>query len=100
MGAIGLSTPEVYLEDIPLNLADIVIDIADGATAMATLTLSDPAAGALSTDTSGGVTSTYDSATGTWSATGPIADVNAVLAAVTFTPTENFNGNFDIATAS
>jgi hypothetical protein len=58
MGAIGLSTPEVYLEDIPLNLADIVIDIADGATAMATLTLSDPAAGALSTDTSGGVTST------------------------------------------
>jgi large repetitive protein len=99
MGAIGLSTPEVYLEDIPLNLADIVIDIADGATAMATLTLSDPAAGALSTDTSGGVTSTYDSATGTWSATGPIADVNAVLAAVTFTPTENFNGNFDIATS-
>src|SRR5262245_31700012 len=95
MTAIGLSTPEVYVEDIPLNLADIVIT--DSVNATATLMLSDPAAGALSTGTSGGVTSTY--ANGVWTATGPIADVNALLAAVTFTPTENFNGDFDIATS-
>ena len=49
--------------------------------------------------TSGVVTSTYDSATGTWSVSGAIADVNALLAAVTFTPAENFNGSFSIATS-
>jgi uncharacterized repeat protein (TIGR01451 family) len=97
MSATNLSTLEVYLEDTPLNLADIVIT--DGGTATATLTLSNAAAGALSTGTSGVVTSTYDSATGIWSASGAIADVNALLAAVTFTPAENFNGNFDIATS-
>jgi uncharacterized repeat protein (TIGR01451 family) len=97
MSATNLSTLEVYLEDTPLNLADIVIT--DGGTATATLTLSNAAAGALSTGTSGVATSTYDSATGIWSASGAIADVNALLAAVTFTPAENFNGNFDIATS-
>jgi hypothetical protein len=97
MGAINLSTPEIYIEDTPLNLADIVID--NSVTATATLTLSDAAAGALSTGTSGVVTSTYDSATGIWSASGAIADVNALLAAVTFTPAENFNGSFVIATS-
>jgi VCBS repeat-containing protein len=97
MAAINLSAPEVYVEDTPLNLTDIVI--ADATTATATLTLSDAAAGALSTGTSGGVTSTYDSATGVWSASGAIADVNALLAAVTFTPAENFNGSFSIATS-
>jgi Bacterial cadherin-like domain len=97
MGATNLSLPEVYVEDTPLNLADIVI--ADSVNATATLTLSDPAAGALTTGTSGAVTSTYDSATGIWSASGPIADVNALLAAVTFTPAENFNSTFSIATS-
>jgi large repetitive protein len=85
------------IEDTPLNLTDIVI--ADSATATATLTLSDAAAGALTTGTSGVVTSTYDSATGIWSASGAIADVNALLAAVTFTPAENFNGSLFIATS-
>jgi uncharacterized repeat protein (TIGR01451 family) len=97
MGATNLSAAEVYIEDTPLNLVDIVIF--DSVTATATLTLSDAAARALTTGTSGAVTSTYDSATGIWSASGPIADVNALLAAVTFTPAENFNGNFSIATS-
>jgi hypothetical protein len=97
MVAINLNAAETYIEDTPLNLTDIVI--ADSATATATLTLSDAAAGALTTGTSGVVTSTYDSATGIWSASGAIADVNALLAAVTFTPAENFNGSFFIATS-
>ena len=65
----------------------------------ATLTLSNPAAGSLSTATSGAVTSTYIAGTGVWTASGAIADVNALLAGVTFTPAANFNGNFSIATS-
>jgi hypothetical protein len=36
---------------------------------------------------------------GVWTASGPIADVNALLAALTFTPAPNYNGNFTIATS-
>src|SRR5262245_16221642 len=92
--ATGLSTPEVYVEDTPLNLTDIVIDGAGNATA--TLTLSNPAAGSLSTATSNEVTSTFNA--GIWTATGPIADLNTLLAGVVFTPSQDFNANFDIAT--
>ena len=70
--ATGLSTPEVFVEDTPLNLADIVIDTATATNATATLTLSNPAAGSLSTATSNGVTSTFNA--GIWTATGPIAE--------------------------
>ena len=45
------------------------------------------------------MTSTYNAGTGVWSATGAIADVNALLAGLTFTPASNFNGNFTIATS-
>ena len=38
------------------------------------------------------VTSTYTAGTGVWTASGAIADVNALLAGVTFTPAANFNG--------
>ena len=62
-----------------------------------TLTLSDAAAGALSTGTSGGVTSTF--AGGVWRASGAVADVNALLAALSFTPASNYNGGFTIATS-
>jgi hypothetical protein len=62
-----------------------------------TLTLSDPLAGALNTGTVGGATSTF--AGGVWTVTGPIADVNALLAALAFTPAANYNGNFTIATS-
>jgi hypothetical protein len=34
--------------------------------------------------------------TGVWTASGARADVNALLAGVTFTPTANFNGNFTV----
>ena len=70
----------------PLDLVDIVVSDVDSPTVTATLTLSDPAAGSLSTATSGAVTSTYVPGTGVWTASGPIADVNTLLAGVTFTP--------------
>src|SRR5438132_353268 len=53
----------------------------------------------LTTATSGAVTSTYNAGTGVWSASGAIADVNALLAGVTFNPALNFNSNFTIATS-
>ena len=97
--ATNLSAAESYTEDTPLNLTDIVVSDADSANVTATLTLSNPAAGSLTTATSGAVTSTYIAGTGVWTASGAIADVNALLAGVTFTPAANFNGNFSIATS-
>lgn len=96
--ATNLSAPETYTEDTPLNLVDIVVSDVDNATTTATLTLSNTAAGSLSTATSGAVTSTYNAGTGVWSASGAIADVNALLAGVTFVPAANFSSNFTIAT--
>ena len=95
--ATNLSAAENYVEDTPLNLTDIVASDIDSATVTARLTLSNPAAGTLSTGTSGSVTSTF--AAGVWTATGSIADVNALLAAVSFNPAANFNGSFTIATS-
>ena len=65
--------------------------------ATVTLTLSDLAAGSLSTATSGAVTSTF--AAGVWTASGAIADVNTLLAGVRFNPTLNYNSGFTIATS-
>ena len=97
--ATNLSTAETYTEDTPLNLVDIVVSDADSANVTATLTLSNPSAGSLSTATSGAVTSTYNAATGVWTASGAIADVNALLAGLTLTPAANFNSSFSIATS-
>ena len=92
--ASNLNAAETYTEDIPLNLADIVIADVDSAIVAVTLTLIDPAAGSLSTGTSGAVTATYSG--GVWTASGPIADVNALLAGVVFTPSANYDGSFAI----
>ncbi len=51
----------------------------------------EPAAGSLSTATSGAVTSTYNAGTGVWSASGVIANVNTLLAGLTFTPAADFS---------
>ena len=97
--ATNLSAAESYTEDTPLNLTDIVVSDVDSANVTATLTLSNPAAGSLNTASSGAVTSTYIAGTGVWTASGAIADVNALLAGLTFTPAANFNGSFTIATS-
>ena len=93
--ASNLNAAETYTEDIPLNLADIVIADVDSPNVTVTLTLTEPAAGSLSTGTSGAVTATYSG--GVWTASGPIADVNALLAGVVFTPSANYDGSFAIA---
>ena len=97
--ATNLSAAEGYFEDTPINLIDIVVSDVDSPNVTATLTLSNPAAGSLSTATSGAVTSTYNAGTGVWTASGAIADVNALLAGVTFTPATGFTSNFSIATS-
>ena len=89
----------VYTEDTALNLIDIVVSDVDSASVTATLTLSNAAAGSLNTATSGAVTSTYVAGTGVWTASGAIADVNTLLAGLTFTPSANYNSNFGIATS-
>jgi CSLREA domain-containing protein len=93
--ASNLNAAEAYTEDIPLNLADIVIVDVDSAAVSVSLTLSDPAAGTLSTATSGAVTATYFG--GVWTASGLVADVNALLAGVVFTPSANYDASFTIA---
>ena len=95
--ATNLDAPETYTEDTSLNLIDIVAGDIDSATVTVTLTLSNAAAGSLSTATSGAVTSNF--AGGVWSASGAIADVNALLAGATFTPALDYNSNFTIATS-
>ncbi|MCD1638529.1 DUF4347 domain-containing protein [Pseudomonas stutzeri] len=82
----------VALDDI------VVTDVDTGDTITATLTLSDPAAGSLSTGTFGSATSTYNAGTGVWTVTGSVADVNAALAAVALTPSANNDQNFTITT--
>ncbi len=97
--ATNRNAAETYTEDTPLDLVDIVVSDVDGPTTSVTLTLSDPTAGSLSTATSGAVTSSYDVPSGEWSAQGALADVNVLLAGVTFTPTANSNASFTIATS-
>ncbi|HIK10929.1 MAG TPA: SBBP repeat-containing protein [Oscillatoriaceae cyanobacterium M33_DOE_052] len=84
-----------YTEDTALNLSDIVVSDPDGETTV-TLTLSNPAAGVLTT---GGGTGQYNPTTGVWTANGAVADVNAALADLQFVPTPNFNQDVSIAVA-
>ena len=69
----------------------------DSANVTVTLTLSDLGAGSLSTGSSNLVTSTF--AGGVWTASGAIADVNTLLAGVSFTPALDYNSDFSIATS-
>ena len=64
--ASNLDAGETYTEDTTKNLVDIVVSDVDSATVTATLTLSNAAAGVLTTATSGSTTSTFGS--GVWSA--------------------------------
>jgi|GEM_PF-4076857 len=97
---INAAVAQDFTEDTPLLLNPAIsVGDADGGSLTVTLILSDPTIGSLSTGTDGGVTATYDSATGTWTATGPIANLNNLLAAVVFTPNPNLNSSFTITTS-
>lgn len=96
--ATNLSAAESYTEDTPLNLINIVVTDIDNSSVTATLVLSTPVAGSLSTGVSGAVTSTYNAGTGVWSASGALADVNTLLAGLTFTPETGYISPFTIGT--
>jgi Ca2+-binding RTX toxin-like protein len=90
-----LNTAETYTEDEPLNLVGMVIS-GYGNVNMA-LTLSNPLAGSINADSHGSAVSSFDVVTGVWSASGPVADVNALLAALVFTPSANYHGDFSVS---
>ncbi|MEO5331243.1 MAG: Ig-like domain-containing protein [Magnetococcus sp. YQC-5] len=95
-----LNTAEAFTEDAaPFGLNKMVVTDVDGptATVTVTLTLSHAGAGKLSTATSGAVTSTFDGTI--WKASGLLADVNALLAGLTFTPAANWDKHFTITTS-
>ena len=97
--ATNLTNTQSYTEDLPLDLEDIVVsDKNAGNIITASFTLSNAEAGELSTGTAGDAVSTYDAETGEWSVSGKLEDVNALLAAVEFLPTENYNEGLTIAT--
>jgi VCBS repeat-containing protein len=97
--ATNLTQTVAFLEDGgPVTLGDIVItDPNSGETVTATLALSDPAAGSLSLGTYGAATSIFDAATGVWTVTGSVTDVNAALADVAFTPSSDWSQTVTIA---
>lgn len=98
--ATNLNAPESIIEDSgPVYLADIVVTDVDSPDVTVTLTLSDPAAGTLSTGTEGLTTSSYNAATGVWTATGPVADVNAILGWTKFSIAPAYALDFTIATS-
>ncbi|MEJ6123720.1 putative Ig domain-containing protein [Vibrio sp. 2-Bac 85] len=98
--ATNMTSTVSYDEDaISVDLDDIVVtdsNLNDVITAK--LTLVDINAGSLSTGTFGSATSLYDSASGFWTVSGSVSDVNAALAAVTFTPVANYELNTSIIT--
>ena len=99
--ATNLNQTVPYVEDPggDVALGDIVVSDSDiGETITATLTLADPPAGALTTGTFGSATATYDPGSGVWSVSGTVADVNAALAAVAFTPAADFDVDTTITT--
>lgn len=97
--ATNLTNTQSYTEDVPLDLEDIIISDKNADNIIiASLTLSNPEAGELSTGTAGDAVSTYDAETGEWSVSGKLEDVNALLAGVKFIPTENYNQGLTIAT--
>ena len=95
--ATNLSAAETYTEDTALDLTNIVVTDVDSATSPRPSPLSNVAAGSLTPAPR--ARSPRPSRAGVWTASGAIADVNTLLAGVTFTPAANFNANFTIATS-
>jgi hypothetical protein len=94
--ATDLTQTHTYTEDAAtVALTDIVVSDADTGDAItATLTLNNPAAGVLTTSGS----ASYTPGTGIWAISGTVAQVNTVLAAVSFTPAPNNDSDTTITT--
>ncbi len=85
---------ETYATNTTLDLTDIIVSDSDSSSVSVTLTLSDTGAGSLTTGTLGATTSTFSF--GTWHAKGSLAEVNALLAGVSYVPTAAYSSNFNI----
>ncbi|MEC8859521.1 MAG: DUF4347 domain-containing protein [Pseudomonadota bacterium] len=99
--ATNLTHTKTYTEDpgSAVELDDIVVsDVDTDDTVTATLTLSNTSAGTLSTGTFGKATSSFDAGKGVWTVTGSTTDVNAALAATSFTPVANWDQDITITT--
>ena len=94
--ATNLNQTIGYTEgDLSVAIADIIVsDLDTGETITATLTLADPTYGALTVSGS----ATYTAATGHWTITDTVANVNTALAAVAFIPATNNDLNTSITT--
>ena len=76
--------------DSSVAFDDIVVtDLDNSETISATLVLSEPTSGSLSTGTFDSSTSNYNNVTGVWTVSGSVIDVNAALASVEFLPDAN-----------
>ncbi len=94
--ATNLAQTISYTEDATsVAIEDIVVtDVDNSETITATLTLTDPTYGALTT--SG--TATYDTGSGDWTITDSVANVNTALASVAFVPSSNNDNSTTITT--
>ncbi len=84
----NLTQTKTYTEgDSSVALDDIVVSDIDSASVTATLTLANTSTGALTASSGHG--ESYNAGTGVWTISGILADVNAALASVSFTPATN-----------
>ena len=97
LSATNTTAPFTYTEDTQYSFAAPIVVATPSATATVTLTLNNLTVGTLSTGTSGSVTSTYTAGTGVWQASGALANVNVLLAALNFNPAANKHDAFSIA---
>src|SRR5204863_3195594 len=74
--ATNLNAAETFTEDTSLNVIDSILSLYVTGVQTCAFRPSNPAAGSLSTATSGAVTSTFNAGTGVWTASGSIANVN------------------------
>ncbi|MDC8014887.1 tandem-95 repeat protein [Tahibacter soli] len=97
--ATNLSASETYTEDTTLDLTDIAVSDIDSSVVTATLTLTPASAGSLTTATVGGSTSSYSAGSGVLTAVGLVADVNGLLAGVSFVPAADSIASATISTS-
>ena len=86
-----------YLQDGPTVAFNNITILTEYNTANATLTLSDPQAGVLTTSILANVNSSFIPQEGIWEAVGDVNAVNALLAEMQFIPAANYDRNFTVA---
>eukprot|EP00727_Mastigamoeba_balamuthi_P003692 m51a1_g1332 hypothetical protein (1034) ;mRNA; f:293554-298842 len=89
-------TPFNFTEDAPPIAVPVAVDTPNSTTLSFAVALSDPRAGTLAAATAGSTSSHFDAASGVWTASGPTADVRALLLGLRFEPGPNFDRDFNV----